>query len=715
MTPNLIGTASYGFCTILFLGLALQMLIRKHQREAGLIVLAMTTAVWAAANTIMFFLDSLFFLGWVHWIESIRNYVWLAALLTVFAQVQQDALVLCRRWIWGLRLTLGIQFAIATISVFMISARAVSIFYLNALVFSVAMLVLVEQLLRNANQAQRWKIKFFGLSFILIYGFDFLLYSQSVLKGQLQSTWLEARGAVTMLATPLLFLYVSRLIKVPRLVGFSHKLVFHTSVLLMASGYLILMSLAGYYFKLFGGGWGDFLRIVVVAGGLLGLSVLLFSGSVRAKLWVILSRNLLPFQYDYREEWLKVTRALSEATELRPLTRKIVDLLGDCVESTGGAIWVRNEAQRLTLMSHGAFDFPQVHPSGALAGLLAYWEQDDRIIVMPEILADADLAAQLKLPDWIARAQAAWLLIPLKAHNTVQGFVLLAEPRTEINLNWENFDYIKVVASQAAVQLAVARASDQLATTQRFEAVHQMSAFFVHDMKTMVSQLSMLTKNAHRHLDNPEFIKDMLTTVEHAVSKMQRILTHLKSGDSGQQAKRIDLCVLLRGVMEKLQTQPVPSVQYALPEAWVQAEPAALSSALMNLIVNAQEAARACDQSSDQASHGVSANKVEGEHEQAPFVRVSLGAYDERLQVDGPAFLITIEDSGPGMTADFMQAQLFKPFNSTKGLTGMGIGLYQTKANIEACGGEVFVESVVGRGTVFYVLLPADAVQSAPG
>lgn len=706
MTPNLIGTASYGFCTILFLGLVLQMLMRKRQRDSSLMYLAVATALWACANTIMFYLDSLFFLGWVHWVESIRNYTWFAALLAVLAQVEQDALALFRRWIWGLRLTLGIQFVVATFSVFVIHPQAVSAFYFGGLIFSVAMLVLVEQLLRNANQAQRWRMKFFGLSFVLIYGFDFLLYSQSVLKGQLQSTWLEARGAVTMLATPLLFLYVGRLVKVPRLVGLSHKLVFHTSVLLIASGYLILMSMAGYYFKLFGGGWGDFLRIVVVASGLLCLSLFLFSGSARAKLWVFLSRHLLPFQYDYREEWLKVTRALSEATELWPLTRKIVDLLGDCVESTGGAIWVRNSAQRLTLISHGAFDFPQVHPSGVLAGLVAYWATSDRILVMSEVLEDEALAEQLKLPDWIAKTQSAWLLIPLKAQNTLQGFVLLAEPRTEISLNWENFDYIKVVASQAAVQLAVARASDQLATTQRFEAVHQMSAFFVHDMKTMVSQLSMLSKNAHRHLDNPEFIKDMLATVEHAVSKMQRILTHLKSGESDQQVQRVDLCVVLQGIMQKLQAQPVPTLQCEISEAWVQAESVSLSSALMNLIVNAQEAVQSCER-----ANGESAADGEMAESDEALVRVTLTAYDADAQMEGPAFLITIADKGPGMSANFVQEKLFKPFNSTKGLTGMGIGLYQTKASIEACGGEVFVESVLGEGSVFYVLLPAHVAE----
>jgi putative PEP-CTERM system histidine kinase len=697
MTPNVVGTASYGMCTLLFLVLVLLCVVPRRNRahDMNMVYLAIVTAVWAFANAIMFYLDSLFFLGWMHWIESIRNYIWLVVLLALVSQVQKDALIVLRRWVWGLRFTVYLQFVIAMSSVFVIHPYLVSGFYFSGLIFSVAMLVLVEQLLRNASQAQRWQTKFFGLSCVLIFGFDFLLYSQSVLKGQLQPAWLEARGAVTMLAAPLLILYVVRMVKVSRLVGLSHKLVFHTSVLLIASGYLILMSLAGYYFRVFGGGWGEFLRIVVVAGGLLGLSLFLFSGSARAKLWVILSRHLLAFQYDYREEWLKVTRALSEATELWPLTKKIVDLLSECVQSTGGAIWVRNSAGRLTLISHGAFEFPEVHPSGALFGLEEYWRDSDRIIVMSDLGKDEQLASRLSLPVWIAEAPDAWLLIPLKAQNTLQGFVLLAVARTKLSLNWENFDYIKVVASQAAVQLAVACASDQLATTQRFEAVHQLSAFFVHDMKTMVSQLSMMTKNAHRHLENPEFIKDMLGTVEHAVGKMQRIITHLKSAEADQSVERVDVLALLNSLMEKLQAEPRPCLQSELASAWVLAEPTALSAALMNLIVNAQEAVRTCGE-----------QPASLPADEAP-VMISLVAYDGVKQTQAPRFLVKIADKGPGMSTTFVQEKLFKPFNSTKGLTGMGIGLYQTKANIEGAGGEVFVESVEGEGTAFYVLLPA--------
>ncbi len=67
---------------------------------------------------------------------------------------------------------------------------------------------------------------------------------------------------------------------------------------------------------------------------------------------------------------------------------------------------------------------------------------------------------------------------------------------------------------------------------------------------------------------------------------------------------------------------------------------------------------------------------------------------------------IVVEDTGVGMSKDFIEKKLFKPFSSTKE-KGMGIGLYQCKTIIEAHGGVIEVESKEGAGAAFRVRLPA--------
>ena len=63
-------------------------------------------------------------------------------------------------------------------------------------------------------------------------------------------------------------------------------------------------------------------------------------------------------------------------------------------------------------------------------------------------------------------------------------------------------------------------------------------------------------------------------------------------------------------------------------------------------------------------------------------------------------------DNGTGMDNQFIRHRLFKPFDSTKGLTGMGIGVFESRDFIHSLGGEINVISAVGQGSIFRVLIP---------
>lgn len=63
-------------------------------------------------------------------------------------------------------------------------------------------------------------------------------------------------------------------------------------------------------------------------------------------------------------------------------------------------------------------------------------------------------------------------------------------------------------------------------------------------------------------------------------------------------------------------------------------------------------------------------------------------------------------DDGSGMTDDFVRDRLFKPFDTTKGSKGMGIGAYQAREYVRSIGGRIEVDSEAGRGTCMRVLLP---------
>jgi signal transduction histidine kinase len=67
---------------------------------------------------------------------------------------------------------------------------------------------------------------------------------------------------------------------------------------------------------------------------------------------------------------------------------------------------------------------------------------------------------------------------------------------------------------------------------------------------------------------------------------------------------------------------------------------------------------------------------------------------------------LTVADTGSGMTPEFVRERLFRPFDSTKGSQGMGIGAYQAREFARSMGGDMRVESVPSKGTTVTISLP---------
>ena len=68
---------------------------------------------------------------------------------------------------------------------------------------------------------------------------------------------------------------------------------------------------------------------------------------------------------------------------------------------------------------------------------------------------------------------------------------------------------------------------------------------------------------------------------------------------------------------------------------------------------------------------------------------------------------ISITDNGCGMSADFIANRLFKPFDTTKGNAGMGIGVYEARQFIESVNGTIQVTSCESEGSHFKIVIPS--------
>ena len=542
---------------------------------------------------------------------------------------------------------------------------------LDTLGMAVFALVLLETLLRNLPADFRWNVKPLFLGLVVAFSFDVFLYSEALLFNRIDADAMSVRGIVHALAIIPIAVTASRNGEWRLPISLSRRVVFHSTALLASGIYLLFMAAAGYYVRYFGGEWGRAFQIALVFGGLLLLGALIISGAVRAKLKVLVSKHFFSYRYDYREEWLRFTHTLSACDDEVALGQQIIRGLADMVESPGGALWLRGassgryaQSARWNMPASSAVD----EADSAIANFL---KNSGWVINLQEYRSFPGRYSELSIPTWLGEVQNAWLIVPLFSSEALIGFVVLATPRTTVDVNWEVNDLLKTAGRQAASFLQRMEASEALLEVRKFDAFNRMSAFVVHDLKNIIAQLSLMLKNASRHKDNPEFQQDMLMTVSNSVDRMKQLMMQLREVTTPVDAPRgVDLAEMIRRIHRaKAGQQPIPELDL---KAGVMARghPDRIERVIGHLVQNA-----------------IDATARDGR------VWVKLGQEDNQA-------VIEVGNTGHGMSAEFVRDSLFKPFQSTK-RTGMGIGAYESQQYVHELGGRILVESTVTVGTRF--------------
>lgn len=550
--------------------------------------------------------------------------------------------------------------------------------FMGHVLLAVIGISLIEQLYRNLAHNAMYALKHLLLGAGLIFAFDFYLYSNAMLFKAMDRELWEARGFVSLFAVPLLALSAARNREWSPNIFISRDIVLHTTAVIGSGLYLLLVAAAGYYLQEYGGSWGRIARIAFFTLGVIFLVTVLFSVQLRRKLRVFLGKHFYRNKYDYRREWLALTGALNGTDSDSGSYETAIRVLAQLVDARSGLLWLRDE--------HGDYRNPASWQTGRLnrvepadSSLLQLLRDRGYVVNLLEVTTRPDEYGGLELPEWVAEIEKGWLIVPLPGAGTLLGFVVLANPLVSREVNWEDRDLLKTAAHQVAGHLAVVMTSEALAQAKQFEVFNRLSSYMVHDLKNIAAGLEMIAKNAVRHRDNPAFLVDAFDSVSVAATDIKRLLEQLRSKHAvpGKMSV-IDVPALLQGVVKRRSvSSPVPVLELAAEGCVVTADQRRLENVLVHLVENAQQATTATGQ-------------------------VSIG-----LQIQGPVCVIEISDDGHGMDADFIRDRLFKPFDTTKGNAGMGIGMYESREFIRELGGEIQVHSVPGEGTTISLHLPA--------
>ncbi len=549
--------------------------------------------------------------------------------------------------------------------------------YMIGLTIAAGALILVHNLYGQASPDSRGALRFPAIALALLWAYELHLYTVAYFTRGFAQELFAMRGAIAAVAMPLFLLGLrnrsSWKVKLSRAATFQSVSVFIILV------YLIVMMSSVRTMELVGGDWGRAAQFGIILIMSLAALILLPSGRARAWLQVFVSKHVFEHRYDYRAEWLRFTDTVAQQDrDSRSLETRVVKALADISASPGGFLLLADERYRMTRSVSWNWTGLSCEGGEGAEALARFVENRAFVLDFAAIRGGWLIQGteRIPVPLWLAAIDGAWAGVPLIHSGRLAGLVILSHPTFRRPLDWEDYDLFRAAGIQAASYIAEARSQQALADSRRFDEFNRRFAFILHDIKNLVSQLSLVVRNAERHSDNPDFRADMIATLQSSVKKMNDLLARISAGTVRESEPPRPACVdrLVQNIVAaKARSHKIEVI--GEPRLMVTADPSSLEQALLHLVQNAIEASPA----------------------DSPV--------EIRFGESGGDVMIEIIDRGTGMSAEFVRTRLFQPFASTKE-NGFGIGAYEARAMVTAMGGRVEVESSEGEGTTFCLILP---------
>lgn len=534
----------------------------------------------------------------------------------------------------------------------------------------------VEQIYRNSDLQGRRLLRPLCVAVGGLFVFDLFVYSHGVLLTALDPVLWGSRGFVSALIAAPLLLGVKRHRALLPFLFVSRDTLFHSATLAGSGAYLIAMALVGYVIRVRSGQWGVLLEILFLAASVSVFAFTLSSAQLRARMKVFIAKHFYRYRYDYREEWHRLIATLSDNTSGDAPSRAL-KALANILHSRTGELWIsRAPGERYELMAKltdvEPRDYPNDHP------LIRFLSDTAWIVDTREYLRNPEHYSHALRELPLADIPPASVFVPICHEDRLLGLARLDRPPGVSSLDFEDHDLLKTVGRQMAVFVEQDLTRERLAETRQFEAFNRTTAFLMHDLKNLIAQQALIVQNAPRFKHKPEFVDDVIVTVERSVSRMRKVLEQLEHRRAEPSTARVSITAVLEEVVAQASRQtPVPSLAIDA-HCEVRGDRDRLSMIVAHAVRNAQEATPAGGRVAVRASF------ADGE--------------------------VTIEvvDTGHGMDETFIRERLFRPFDTTKPGSGMGIGAYQIREYVRSLGGRVEVTSRLAKGTRLSLVMPAE-------
>ena len=241
---------------------------------------------------------------------------------------------------------------------------------------------------------------------------------------------------------------------------------------------------------------------------------------------------------------------------------------------------------------------------------------------------------------------------------------------------------------------------------QKMEALGRLAGGVAHDFNNMLCVIlglsDLLLSKAEPGCAEAGPLQEIYRAANRSADLTRQLLAYARRQPVTPRLLDLDDHVAgLLSMLKRLIGEDIHLILALGASPWqVRMDPSQVDQLLVNLCVNARDAIQGTGRITVATAPWV---LLEAEGAEYP----ELGAGDH--------LLLTLGDDGPGMT-DAIRSRLFEPFFTTKGVgKGTGLGLATVYGIVRQNGGAIRVDSVLGQGTTFRILLPRDLAAPKPG
>ncbi len=555
------------------------------------------------------------------------------------------------------------------------------LFQLFVLLGIIMILLHIERILRHSVGHFRWKLKFMVLGIGVIFAARIYTISQALIFNSIKMELELINDAALILGGLMMIVSLSRMRSMDIKFYMSDTLIYNSLSILFIGAYFIAVGILAKFSYWIGDGHDLAFRAFFILLAFAGLISLFLSDRLKKWLKQFVSRHLKRPLYDYRQEWAKFTHNTTLVMDIEKLGDIVVRMVAKTFNVLSVTIWTLDESDKnVKMIASTVFSPSEKNNLESQKRLLEFiLEIKNKNITHDIDLLEDELSSGLRDFDhkFFEELRIRYC-IPLKARGNFIGIMALHNRIGGYRFTLEDFDLLKNMADQLASGMLNIMLAQDLRKAKQMEAFQRLSAFFVHDLKNLASNLSITIRNLPKHFDNPEFRKDTLKSLSQGVDKIGSMCSKLTSlsQKTDLDLQSTDLNVIVSNVISNVNGsfgQKITKKLESLPK--INLDPEQFQKVITNLILNAHEAT----------------NKE--------------GNVYITTKHEGGWVILTVQDNGKGMDKDFMESSLFQPFKTTKE-KGMGIGLYHSRDIVEAHHGKIEVESRLGKGCTFKVLLP---------